>query len=148
MKTLEDRFWEKVAIGYGGECWQWVGAMSDGYGQLLSGGKLDWAHRLSWKFHCGDVSDDICVCHRCDNRGCVNPTHLFLATNAENSADMVQKGRSAKGEQNGGGTKLRVADIPRIRESHLPAGELARMFNITRQIIWKIRKGYAWKHVS
>lgn len=107
-KPLEQRFWEKVnkdgpiMPGMETNCWVWTATKDlDGYGRIVKLKKSLTAHRVSYKINCGPIPDNLFVCHKCDNRACVRPDHLFLGTASDNNKDMMNKGRTARGEKNG-----------------------------------------------
>lgn len=99
-KTHIQKFWDRIDKSNQDVCWEWKSHKnSDGYGSMKIFGQEQKAHRISWTLHYGDIPDGMCVCHTCDNPGCVNPHHLWLGTHTENMVDKSRKGR-VDGERN------------------------------------------------
>jgi hypothetical protein len=146
-KLEVERFWSKVKKTK--NCWVWTDSIAArGYGRLIFDNKPFPAHRLSWELHYGKIPGRLCVLHKCDNRRCVRPDHLFLGTRADNVYDMVKKGRGkpCRGETNGR-SKLTDNQIREIRSSVLSDYELSISNKISKCEINKIRNKQAWVHI-
>lgn len=143
-----NRFWEKVRKGEG--CWEWTGSKDrNGYGRIKSYGIPELAHRISWRLTFGEITNEICVLHHCDNPSCCRPDHLFVGTHKDNSADMWAKGRGnpLRGEQHPR-AKLTEDLVRIIRDSPLGYRQLGRMYGVHHKNISQIKNRLNWKHVE
>lgn len=130
-------------------CWEWpFNRNTRGYGHLSIGGRMQMVHRLAFEREHG-FAPQVCR-HTCDNRSCFNPAHLLNGTYADNSRDMVERGRSRRGPLQRK-AKLTEAEVLEIRRAHA-AGEapsisaLARQFGHRREAVSSViaRKSWAW----
>lgn len=148
-----------------GKCWEWTAGLVDGYGVTKWNGRGEKSHRISWLISCGNVPNDLCVLHKCDNRKCVNPLHLFLGTKKDNAQDMWAKGRSnhSKGHKLPPKSKetlqrVRIANKARgkidyqianeIRQRYAAGGisqrKLAVEYGVIQQTISFVVRGITW----
>ncbi len=152
----------KVNVHGGRACWNWSGARSgSGYGQFWDGERNIPAH---W-FLLDERPPKGCeACHRCDNKLCVRPSHIFIGTRSDNVRDCVSKGRLRP--QNGHKAMLRVRNyngslnpqskltegqVKEIRfteQRHGVGAELARAYGVSQTVISGIRRGTRWNHAT
>lgn len=134
-------------------CIEWLGTTDrDGYGYFSIGDKNRRAHRYAWERKHGQIPKGLCVCHKCDNRKCVNVEHLFLGTSQENTQDRHAKGRTVglKGSRhaNAKTTEVSVRGMRWLYSCGATYGELATIFGLTKQTIRGIVHREHWKHVQ
>lgn len=135
------RFWNKVNVGDPGECWLWTGAvLKNGYGAVWGGDKTVTAHRLAFKLAKGEIPNNLSVCHTCDNRLCVNPSHLILGTATDNMRDAARKQRMARALRNGNG-RLTDEQIIAIRADPRRRHEIASEYGIAPHYVNQIKRG-------
>ena len=169
LAQLAKKFWLWVDKRGEDQCWVWTGRLTrDGYGEIDVHGMTRHsmlAHRAAWIVCSGTIPDGLLVCHKCDNRPCCNPRHLFLGTHQDNSRDMVEKGRSPRGEKSGWrlhperfpvgsevyNAKLSEDQVTAMRKDFSLDGvqikTIAAKYGISHQHAGDIVHGKKWKHV-
>lgn len=124
-------------------CWLWLGRQGNGGYGLYKGQRT---HRLFYEAHVAGIPDGLLACHKCDTRLCVNPSHIFVGSYAENNKDMRTKRRHAHGEKQGH-SKLTFDQVNEIREwlsSGATQRSLAEVFGVTQSQISHIATGRDW----
>lgn len=172
------RFWAKVNKNGPvpvhrpelGQCWLWTGRpRADGYGRFGSqnnGRSALLAHRAAYLFTYGVIPDGAFICHHCDNRGCVRPSHLFTGNQLDNMQDAASKGRMASGARHNskanpatvlrgekhGSHKLTETQVRQIRAEYAIGDtserKLAKAHAVTRGAIRRVLDGTSWLHVT
>lgn len=134
------------------ECIEWTGALSfSGYGQRKIPGtrKNVLVHRKAYAEAYGPIPNGMFVCHKCDNRKCYNPEHLFLGTPKDNMHDMIAKGRRVFGRHNVGPennfTKYDFDLVEKIRNATGSLAKIAIQFGVSKSHVHRIRTGFARK---
>ena len=123
----------------------------NGYAQIRVNGKIYYHHRWIYsEYHKVKLKPTELVRHKCDNRACIEITHLELGTHKDNSKDMMDRGRSLRGSQRWN-AKLTEEDVLKIRQLHkrtlLTMEDLAKKFNVSYHTVHKIIYRRSWKYI-
>lgn len=123
--------------------------ISSGYTEMNRNGKMVLIHRYMYEKYKGNIENGMKVCHKCDNRLCINPSHLFLGSQQDNMDDMRSKNRQAPspccgGERNGR-SKLTTGQIQKIREDKRTQKEIAKEYGIKQCHVSRIKRNAAWR---
>lgn len=137
-ELYREEFWKRVEISE--NCWEWKGHVRpDGYGSytgiVYQGRRIQKSPNISYLMAFGELPKGLYVCHRCDNKLCVNPNHLFLGTARDNVLDMVQKGRRAGGKRH----LLTPNQQETIRKDGRDNAQIAREYRVSISTIWKVK---------
>lgn len=135
-------------------CVEWVGGISpSGYGRISyvysDVYKVSRAHMLSWVFYNGDYDRNLHICHKCNNRKCVNLDHLYLGTQKDNMDDMKRSGNALNGEKNHKSvlTLKEVQLFKPLLASGLSTTTVGRMFGYSKHTMHNLKVGRSWGYV-
>lgn len=163
-KPASERFARHYRVNGQTGCWNWQGHISpSGYGSFRIYPRARCAigaHRASWLLHRGGIPEGQLVCHRCDNKKCVNPEHLFVGSYTDNMKDAAKKGRMnwshetrlkimprlLRGEKHHQ-AKLSEREVLTIRGSDEKGTDLARQYDVSNKSISRIKRGTVWRHI-
>lgn len=166
-----DNFWSKVSTQGSDDCWPWIAKSKiGGYGRFYIKRVGHAAHRVAFTIGNGEIPTGLLVCHRCDNRVCCNPKHLFIGTYQDNHDDMDRKGRRVLPTHYTGdahwarkhpewiarGTRQpraklnekKVRQIRKLYANGMRELHIARKFGVTHTTVRYVRTGKSWKHVK
>ena len=154
-RPIGERYWSKVQKGE--SCWPWRACRTKrGYGQILVGSRTDgtrhlaYAHRVAYELTVGPIPNGLCVLHTCDNPSCVNPSHLWLGTVADNNRDCNAKGRRGeepRGEKSGM-AKLTEKNVLAIRLDLRTQSVIAANYGVSRATVGYIKRRETWRHLE
>lgn len=160
----EEQKWERLILMFNKHvikkdgCWEWNGPINRrGYGKLKWNNKFMTAHRVSYMLHVGTIPEGMFVCHHCDRPECTRPSCLFIGSAQDNVDDMMRKGRGVKGRPSKIKGKLPPNTVIdkykaiKIKERLLngdSALKIAQETNISKNIVYAIKYGKTWRHVT
>ena len=152
LEKIRENF-ENMVIKNKEGCWDWKGSFaSRGYGKItaFSPKRQITHHRASWLLHVGEIPKGMFVLHKCDNKRCCRPSHLYLGSHKKNMKDMTERNKQALGEKHGC-AKLTEENVKEIKKQllyGLSGVDIAKKYNVSSTAIYWIKNNKTWKHIT
>ena len=148
MKSVKEKIENKITKK--GSCWVWNGEkFRSGYGRIRIHWKKYTLHRVVFELYIGPIPKGLCVLHKCDNKPCINPEHLFLGTKADNAHDRDRKGRTILHLENliPKTSKITRAQVIKIKNDNRKQKEIGADYGLSQQQISRIKNDQTRRHI-
>lgn len=148
MSKILQRYPGKFSVTDAG-CWEWNLHRSNGYGKCRVNGKSLRVHRYSWELEHGPIPTGKYALHKCNNRACANPQHLYIGDHADNMRDLSRSG-ALLGERHNR-ARLTEKDVRWMRSDAAKLynnKEIAKMLGVNRATVSYARRGHSWGHIA
>jgi len=143
---LIERFKRRYTVNKETGCWEWQGTMANGYGVISVNNVLQLAHRVSYELFVDSIPSGALICHRCDNRPCVNPEHLYAGDYSDNMRDAQERGQYFR--ERARNVRLKQTTVDEIRELYSTGSytqkELAEKFGIAQAHVSRLVHFVQW----
>lgn len=138
-----------VQRSYPTKCWEWQGTIwSNGYAR--KGEKR--LHRYAYELIYDLVPDGLFALHKCDNKICCRPDHVYAGTHAQNMEDYKERRSVEYSGENNFNSALKEVDVQCMlwlrNKMHMSTGTLIEMFNMSKNTVLRILNRKTWKHVK
>lgn len=129
-------------------CWEWQQSKYNGYGRLVRDGRSWPAHAYSYTAFVGPIPDGMQINHKCHNRVCVNPEHIYAGTQKQNVKDMNDAGRRNQARGSRDGNSKITEEIAKEIFNHEGIARLAaEKFGVSISLVYAIKKKQIWQHI-
>lgn len=140
--TQEDinRFWSRINIRGPDECWEWTAGLSNGYGEITYHKKKFRCHRLSYAINIGPIPKGKLVLHKCDNKPCCNPNHLYVGSYGDNILDVIKRQSPKLGKP----SMFNLTEVLTMKKLHtngMSPKVIAENYGVSRSYIYQIIRG-------
>lgn len=146
-KPIAERFWRHVDIRGPDDCWPWLASLySNGYGQFHFSEHVNTlAHRMTYELTYGAEPIGLC-CHKCNNRKCCNPKHLYDGTYSQNTQQAVAETQMNQGQKQGSSvlTNDSVREMKLLLKYGHTRKEMMERYSVKYWTVRAIDDGMTW----
>ena len=136
-------FLNKITINLDTGCWEWIAhKLPNGYGRLRLFNKNILAHRAMWFMMTGEIPTKF-VCHKCNNKSCINPSHLYLANNSKNLRDAYRDGLFPKNRKGKIDIQQKIEIVKLFKTTKYTRTELGELFGVSRTAVSNYIRKYS-----